>query len=57
MTSFLSGIAVAVVLAVVMLAGMETLYIPTEKRYDAANLHLNEHMVEATVGNEVAAQD
>lgn len=52
MMSFLSGAAVAVVLAVVMLVGMETLYIPTELKYDGPNLHLNEHLIEETVGGE-----
>ena len=54
MTSFLSGIAVAVVLSVVMLVGMETLYIPTELRYEGPDLHLNEHLIDDTVASEPA---
>lgn len=57
MMSFLSGAAVAVVLAVVMLVGMETLYIPTELKYDGPNLELSEDMIEASVGGEVAADE
>ncbi len=49
MTSFLSGAAVATVLAVVMYVAMSTLYVPTEARYMAENLYLTEEMVEASV--------
>ncbi|SFG83446.1 hypothetical protein SAMN04488020_104139 [Palleronia marisminoris] len=57
MISFLSGVTVAVVLAVVMLVGMETLYIPTELKYDGPNLHLNDHLIDETVGGEVAGAE
>lgn len=57
MISFLSGVAVAVVLAVVMLVGMETLYIPTELKYDGPNLDLSDHLVEETVGGEAAGAE
>ncbi|SPJ23458.1 hypothetical protein [Palleronia abyssalis] len=51
MISFLTGAAAAAALAVVMLVGMETLYIPTELKYDGPNLELNEHLIESSVGD------
>lgn len=49
MTSFLSGTAVAVVLAIVSYVAMTTLYVPTEMRYTGDHLALTEDMVEAGV--------
>ncbi len=49
MTSFLTGAAIAVLLSVGMYVVMSTLYVPTEVRYAAENLHLTEPMIEAEV--------
>lgn len=49
MTSFLSGAAIAVILAIGTYVAMTTLYVPTESRYAGDNLHLSEEMIEATV--------
>jgi hypothetical protein len=50
MISFLSGAAVAVVLAIGTYVAMTTLYVPTEVRYAGdGNLHLGEELIEAEV--------
>ena len=50
MIGFLSGVATAAVLGVVMLFAMQTLYVPTERVYDGPNLELSEHLIEQGVG-------
>lgn len=52
MIGFLTGAAVAVLLAVVTWVGMETLYVPTEIRYGGPQLHLGEELIEESVGGE-----
>ena len=52
MMSFLTGGVIAAAIAVVMLVGMETLYIPTEQKYDGPNLHIDQHMIDETVGGD-----
>ncbi|QFU10022.1 hypothetical protein PARPLA_00415 [Rhodobacteraceae bacterium THAF1] len=50
MIGFLAGVVTAAVLSVVMLVGMQTLYVPTEMLYSGPNLQLNDHLIEQTVG-------
>ena len=52
MIGFISGAAVAVVLAIGMWAGMSNLYVPTEVHYGGEQLHLDDHLIEETVGGD-----
>ena len=52
MIGFLSGAAVAVLLAVVTWIGMDTLFVPTEIRHGGPQLHLGQELIEETVGGE-----